>query len=54
MKMAAEIVNGEKVIGRPKALYAEYPRKGGAAPTAPPTTALAAGMEFCTSLLPKQ
>lgn len=34
MKMAAEIINGEKVIGRPKALYAEYPRKGGAAPTA--------------------
>jgi len=32
--MAAEIINGEKVIGRPKALYAEYPRKGGAAPTA--------------------
>jgi 2-oxoisovalerate ferredoxin oxidoreductase beta subunit len=34
MKMAAEVINGEKVIGRPKALYAEYPRKGGAAPTA--------------------
>ena len=32
--MAAEVINGEKVIGRPKALYAEYPRKGGAAPTA--------------------
>lgn len=32
--MAAEIINGEKVIRRPKALYAEYPRKGGAAPTA--------------------
>lgn len=32
--MAAEIINGEKVIGKPKALYAEYPRKGGAAPTA--------------------
>jgi 2-oxoisovalerate ferredoxin oxidoreductase beta subunit len=34
MKMAAEIINGEKVIGRPKALYADYPRKGGAASTA--------------------
>jgi 2-oxoisovalerate ferredoxin oxidoreductase beta subunit len=34
MKMAAEIINGEKVIGRPKALYADYPRKGGAATTA--------------------
>ncbi len=32
--MGSEIINGEKVIGRPKALYAEYPRKGGAAPTA--------------------
>ena len=32
--MAAEIINGEKVIRKPKALYAEYPRKGGAAPTA--------------------
>ncbi|AKB37311.1 Ketoisovalerate oxidoreductase subunit VorA [Methanosarcina siciliae C2J] len=32
--MAAEIIDGEKVIRKPKALYAEYPRKGGAAPTA--------------------
>jgi 2-oxoisovalerate ferredoxin oxidoreductase beta subunit len=32
--MAVEIINGEKVIRRPKALYPEYPRKGGAAPTA--------------------
>ncbi|MGB9927796.1 MAG: 2-oxoacid:acceptor oxidoreductase family protein [Methanosarcina sp.] len=32
--MVAEIINGEKVIGRPKALYADYPRKGGAASTA--------------------
>jgi 2-oxoisovalerate ferredoxin oxidoreductase beta subunit len=34
MRMAAGIIDGEKVIGRSKALYAEYPRKGGAAPTA--------------------
>ena len=34
MKMAVEIINGEKVIGRPKALYADYPRKGPVASTA--------------------
>ncbi|MCC4770414.1 ketoisovalerate oxidoreductase [Methanosarcina sp. DH2] len=32
--MAAEITNGEKVIRKPKALYTDYPRKGGAASTA--------------------
>ncbi len=34
MKMAAKIIGDEKVIKRPDALYAEFPRKGGAAPTA--------------------
>ena len=34
MKMAAEIINGEKVIRKPNALYSDYPRKGGAASTA--------------------
>lgn len=32
--MAAEIINGEKVIRKPKALYSDFPRKGGAASTA--------------------
>ncbi|MDM7917895.1 MAG: 2-oxoacid:acceptor oxidoreductase family protein [Methanosarcina sp.] len=32
--MAAEIINGEKVIRKPKSLYSDYPRKGGAASTA--------------------
>ena len=34
MKMTAKIINGEKVIRKPEVLYAEYPRKGGAALTA--------------------
>ncbi|AKB25232.1 Ketoisovalerate oxidoreductase subunit VorA [Methanosarcina sp. MTP4] len=34
MKMAAKIIGDEKVIKRPDALYAEFTRKGGAAPTA--------------------
>lgn len=32
--MAAEIIDGEKVIRKPKALYSDYPRKGGEASTA--------------------
>ncbi|MDD2439014.1 MAG: 2-oxoacid:acceptor oxidoreductase family protein [Methanosarcinaceae archaeon] len=30
----AKIIDGEKIIGKPEALYAKYLRKGGAAPTA--------------------